>query len=142
MKAVERVGRWLVVALVALTLGCAKSDPPPDVARKLADEFYQALLAGDIDKALTYCSPKRSPEEWRAHFEYTREKLGDVVEVTYKREEVNTTLRGRFFIFDYLVKYSGGTTASETLTLFHKVDEDGTFVVSHHINAEGFRSML
>ena len=134
--------RLILFVFIALALGCAKPDPSPNVAREIADKFYQALKQKDFEQALNYYSPKRSTDEWHFHIQQSREKLGDVTSVTFKRQEVNTTLRGRFFIFDYQVEYSSGQSASEILTLFHKVDEEGTFIVSHSISAETFKSSL
>lgn len=142
LKKLGNVGRLVMVAVVLMTLGCAKSDPPPNVAREIADKFYLALQQQDIEKALTYCSPKVAAEQWRLHLEQIQKELGDVVKVKFKRQEVNTTLRGRFFIFDYQIDYSGGKSASEILTLFHKVDEDGTYVVSYTISAENYHRTL
>lgn len=142
LKKLGGVGRFAMLAMVVVTLGCAKSDPPPNVAREIADKFYLALQQQDIEKALTYCSPKVPAEQWRMLLEQLRNDLGNVVEVKFKRQEVNTTLRGRFFIFDYQVDYSGGKSVSEVLTLFHKVDEDGTYIVSYTISAEDYHRTL
>ncbi len=133
--------RLAVVVMTVMALGCAKSDPPPNVAKAKADAFYQALQQENFDEALNYCSPKRTEAEWLGILEHAREKLGTVTTVEFKRQEVNTTLRGRFFIFEYQVKYSGGTQAAETLTLFHKVDEEGTYIVSYKISADGYSSI-
>ncbi len=134
-------GPLFVVLFVMVTLGCAKSDPPPNVAKAKADAFYEALQQQKWDEALSYCSPKRTQEEWRGILEHARNRLGTVTAVQFKRQEVNTTLRGRFFIFEYQVEYSGGVQAAETLTLFHKVDEEGTYIVSYKIAADGYSSI-
>ena len=140
----QRVGLlscFVLLAAVLMGLGCAKSDPPADFAKAKADKFYEALQQQNVDEALTYCSPKRTKDEWRSVLEHARNKLGTVTSFQFKRQEVNTTLRGRFFIFEYQVEYSGGKRAAETLTLFHKVDEEGTYIVSYKISAEGYSSI-
>ena len=142
LRKLGNAGRVLMVVAMVMTLGCAKSDPPANIAKEIADKFYLALQQNDMEKALTYCSPKVSADQWRLHLDQVRKDLGDVVKVKFKRQEVNTTLRGRFFIFDYQVDYSGGKSASEILTLFHKVDEDGTYVVSYTISAENYHRTL
>jgi len=133
---------YFMVLLAALLSGCSNNEPPPADARHIADTFYAEFIAQDIDAAITHFSPKRSPDVWRSHLANINEQLGQVVSVKFNAEEINTVLRGRFFIFEFNVEYSSGTQALETMTLFHKVDEEGIFIVSHNISADGYNSLL
>lgn len=130
----------VLLATCSVMFACNSGEPPPADAKIIAENFYQALVQKDLDTAQSFLSPKRLPEEWRSKLEHAQRELGDVVSYSFRREEINTVLRGRFFIFEYQVKYSGGETAAETMTLLHKVDEEGLFIVSRVISANGFTS--
>lgn len=132
----------LLLAVVALA-GCSIGSPPGDVAQQSADGFFQAQQQQDMEKALSFYSDKRLPEEWRAHLERVRDTLGTVQSYTLKNSEVNTVLSGRFYIFDYQVSYSSGKGAKETLTLFDSVEaEDKPLIASHTISADGFTPLF
>ena len=129
--------------LVLLVSGCSMGSPDINVAQKAVDGYYQAQQQQDLDKALTFYSDKRSPEEWRAHLEHLRDSLGTVQGYSLKHTEVNTVLSGRFYIFEYQVNYSSGKGAKETLTLFDSVEaEDTPLIASHAIMAEGFNPLF
>ncbi len=133
---------YFMVLFVAALSGCSNNEPPPADAKHIADTYYAEFMAKDIDSAITHFSPKRSPDVWRSHLANINEQLGEVVSVKFNSEEINTVLRGRFFIFEYNVEYSSGKHALEIMTLFHKVNEEGIFIVSHNISADGYTSLL
>lgn len=134
---------WIMCgAVLALLSGCGSGSPEASVARKLADQFYQAQLQGNIDRALTYYSPSRTPEEWRALLDNTHRQLGELKAYHFKRQEVNTAMSGRFYVFEYNTEYANAKAVSETLTLFNKVNDKETKIVSHVITAEGFRPIM
>ena len=136
-----RVGLMSLLAL--LVTACSVGSPGVNVAQKAADGFYQAQQQKDLEKALTFYSDKRTPEEWRSHLENVRDSLGNVQSYALKHTEVNTVLIGRFYIFEYQVNYSSGKGARETLTLFDSVDENDTpLIASHIISAEGFKPLF
>jgi hypothetical protein len=129
--------------LALLVTACSIGSPETEVAQKAVDGFYQAQQQQDLEKALTFYSNKRTPEEWRSHLQHLRDALGSVQGYSLKHTEVNTVLSGRFYIFEYQVNYSSGKGAKETLTLFDSVEADDTpLIASHAIMAEGFNPLF
>lgn len=144
MKTVVVYVRLIVsIALLSLLAACSMGSPTGDVVAKEVEGFYKARQQQDIDVALGYYSNKRPAEDWQHHLEHVASQLGNVESFEKKRMEVNTVLSGRFYIFDYQVKYSSGADASETLTFFDTVKEDDKFgIVAHVISADGYRKLF
>lgn len=137
------VRSMFVAAVLFLLTACSMGSPTGDVVAKEVEGFYKARQQQDVDLALGYYSNKRPLEDWRHHLEHTVSKLGNVESYEQKGMEVNTVLSGRFYIFDYQVKYSSGTDAKETLTFFDTVKEDDKFgIVAHVISADGYRQLF
>ncbi len=144
MRAVILFVRSVGVATLMLLLSaCSIGSPTGEVVEKEVEEFYKVRQQQNVDLALGYYSNKRSAEEWRAHYEHIVSNLGHVESYRKIRMEVNTVLSGRFYIFDYQVKYISGAEAKETLTFLDTVEEDDKFgIVAHVIAAEGYRPLF
>lgn len=140
----KKIYAGVMSLLLALLIGaCSMGSPDINVAQKVVEGFYQAQQQQDLEKALTFYSSKRTPEEWRAHLQHLRDALGSVQSYSLKHTEVNTVLSGRFYIFEYQVNYSSGKGAKETLTLFDSVEVDDTpLIASHAIMADGFSPLF
>ena len=132
-----------IATLVLLLAACTIGSPTGEVVEKEVEEFFKARQQQNAELALGFYSNKRQPEEWRSHYEHLVSNLGQVE--TYKkiRMEVNTVLSGRFYIFDYQVKYTSGTDAKETITFLDTVEEGDKFgIVAHVVTAEGYRQLF
>ena len=134
---------WVVLAVCVAMAGCSIGSPDEGVARTTADAVYQAIQQGNIEGALPNFATTRAPEQWQAHLEHVEKQLGKVESFTFKLVEVNTVLSGRYYIIEYLVGYSSGKTAHETLTLFDSVETgDMPLIVSHVISADGYKPLF
>jgi len=134
----------LSVAWMLLS-GCSIGSPGASEIAKLADQFYHDEQAGDLDKVLSYYAVDgaRTPDQWRLELEHVQKELGKVATYKLTNSEINTTLRGRFYIFEYQVTYDSGKQAKETVSFFDTVEpDDKTVIVSHAISAEGFRPLF
>ena len=132
-----------VATLVLLLAACSIGSPTGEVVAKEAEAFYKARQQQNLDLTLGYYSNKRSLEDWRTHVEHAVSNLGQVESFRKIRMEVNTVLSGRFYIFDYQVKYSSGTEAKETLTFMDTVEEGDKFgIVVHVISADGYKQLF
>lgn len=132
----------LAIAIVALSSACSIKSPPLDAAQTVAEQFFAARMAGDTATALSHYSTKRPAETWQAHLDHIESSLGTLLSSELKGTEVNTVLSGRYYIFDYTTRYSGGANARETLTIFNKVDEEQTTIVAHDVSADGFQPLF
>ncbi len=132
-----------VVTLMLFLAACSIGSPTGEVVEKEAEEFYKARQQQNVDLALGYYSNKRSSEDWRSHYEHIVSNLGHVESFRKIRMEVNTVLSGRFYIFDYQVKYNSGAEAKETLTFLDTVEEGDKFgIVAHVISADDYRPLF
>lgn len=132
-----------VVTLMLLLAACTIGSPTGEVVEKEAEAFYKARQQQNAELALGFYSNTRSAEDWRSHYEHTISSLGQVESFRKIRIEVNTVLSGRFYIFDYQVKYKSGADAKETLTFLDTVEEDDKFgIVAHVITADGYRQLF
>ena len=141
MKSAVLFARSGVVAIFIFMLAaCSIGSPTGEVVEKEVEGFYKARQEQNVDLVLGYYSNKRSAEEWQTHVEHVASSLGQVESFRKIRMEVNTVLSGRFYIFDYQVKYTSGKDALETVTFFDTVKEDDKFgIVAHVISADGYR---
>ncbi len=131
------------VVFLLLLVGCSIGSPAGDVVEKEVDNFFKARQQQDVDAVLAYYSTKRSPEEWRSGYEDVLSNLGHVESYRKIRVEVNTVLSGRFYIFDYQVKYKSGIEAKETLTLFDTIEKDDAFsIVAHVVIADSYQKVF
>jgi len=142
-SAVLSIRSVFVVTLMLLLAACTIGSPTGEVVEKEAEAFYKARQQQNADLALGFYSNTRSAEDWRSHYEHAVLNLGQVESFRKIRMEVNTVLSGRFYIFDYQVKYTSGTEAKETLTFLDTVEEDDKFgIVAHVIAADGYRQLF
>jgi len=133
----------IVAAFILMLAACSIGSPTGEVVEKEVEGFYKARQEQNVDLVLGYFSNTRSAEEWRSHVEHVTSSLGQVESFRKIRLEVNTVLSGRFYIFDYQVKYTSGKDALETITFFDTVKEDDKFgIVSHVISVDGYRQLL
>jgi len=132
-----------IVIIMLLMAACTIGSPTGEVVEKEVEGFFKARQQQSTDLALGFYSNKRSAEEWRSHYEHVESNLGHVESFRKIRMEVNTVLSGRFYIFDYQVKYKSGAEAKETLTFLDTVEEDDKFgIVAHVITADGYRQLF
>lgn len=123
------------VGVVSLLLtACGSGNPDANVAQQVVDQFYQAQIQQNDAKAVTFFSSKKSPDECKAHLQQVRQQLGQLKSYHIKHDEVNTVLRGRYYIFDVQTEYVPGGIAAETVTVFNEVGSDETSIVSQTIN--------
>jgi len=132
-----------VAVFVCLLAACSIGSPTGEAVQKEAEAFYQARQQQNVDLALSYYSKNRLTEEWRTHYEHVISNLGQVESFKQIRMEVNTVLSGRFYIFEYQVKYSLGADVKETLTFFDSVEEEDKLgIVAHVISADGYQQLF
>ena len=132
-----------IVTLMLFLAACSIGSPGGEIVEKEVEKFFQARQQHNEDLALGFYSNKRQPEEWRNHYEDLVSKLGYVESYRKIRMEVNTVLSGRFYIFDYQVKYTSGAEARETVTLLDKVEEGDRFgIVAHVIISDGYQKIF
>ncbi len=132
-----------VVTLILFLAACSIGSPTGEVVEKEVEKFFKARQQQDIEAVLGYYSNKRSPEEWRDRYKDLVSKLGSVESYKKIRLEVNTVLSGRFYIFDYQVKYTTGAEARETLTFLDTVEDGDKFsIVAHVIISDDYQKIF
>ena len=137
-----RLSQVIIIIIATALSACGANSPSQEIANTIAEQFYQARLAGDQAAALSHYTPQRPAETWQAHLDHIESSLGALQRYELKRSEVNTVFSGRYYIFDYTTHYSSGATARETLTIFNKVGEEETTIVAHDVSADGFKPLL
>ncbi|MBI3773125.1 MAG: hypothetical protein HY272_10560 [Gammaproteobacteria bacterium] len=126
----------LAGTLAALLAACGSGNPDANVAQKVVEEFYQAQLSKDDNKVLGLYSSKRALDERKSYVEQQHKTLGQLKSYHIKRNEVNTVLRGRYYIFDIQAEYDQAGVVQETLTIFNEVGSEETSIVGHNISSE------
>ncbi|MFC1749692.1 hypothetical protein ACFL2V_12900 [Pseudomonadota bacterium] len=134
--------RIAVVVFMMFALQACSDLPPKEVAEQIAVDYYHALAQGDTSRALHMFSRKQRPGKWAEHLKVTREALGKPTAYQLKSVVTNSPYRGRFYTLDFNAKYSGGQTASETLTLYNNGDDQRVVIVSHQVVSQSFKSPL
>lgn len=123
------------VGLMAMLLAaCGSGNPDANVAQNIINQFYQARIQKNEVKAAEFYSSKHLPEERKAYLEQLKKELGQVKSYHIKREEVNTVLRGRFYIYDVQVEYDLAGAVTETLTVFNEVGSNETLIVAQSVS--------
>jgi hypothetical protein len=121
-----------VVAI--LVTACGSGNPEAIVAKNVVDQFYRARIQKDDVKTAQFYSSNHSSEDRKDYLERIFKELGKVKSYHIKREEINTVLRGRFYIYDVQVEYAPAGIAAETVTVFNEVGSKETKIVAHNIN--------
>lgn len=127
----------LIAMMLALS-ACDVGSPDESVTDEIVEAYFQAMIAGDLDKAATFFSTQRTPEEWHFHLQDLQQQMGAIQSYKVKEPEINTMLRGRLYTYDVSVQYANGG-AAEVVSLFNAVDSDETSIVSHTISADSYR---
>lgn len=129
----------LAGVFMALLVACGSGNPDTNVAQQVVEDFYQAHLSKDDNKVLGLYSSKRSLDERKSYVEQLHKTLGQLKSYRIKRNEVNTVLRGRYYIFDIQAEYDQVGLVQETLTIFNEVGSKETAIVAHNISGEKVR---
>lgn len=116
-----------------LVTACGSGNPDGDVARNIVDQFYQARIQKDDAKTAQFYSSSHSAEERKDYLDRIFKEFGKVKSYHIKREEINTVLRGRFYIYDVQVEYAPAGIAAETITVFNEVGSKETKIVAHNV---------
>lgn len=126
----------LVGVFAALLVACGSGNPETNVAQQIVEDFYQAQLNKDDNKVLGLYSSKHTLEERKSFVEQLHKTLGQLKNYRIKRNEVNTVLRGRYYIFDIQAEYDQAGLVQETLTIFNEVGSKETAIVAHNVSGE------
>ena len=129
---------WLLLISMSL-FSVACSGPPgvgPKTAAKTGEAFFEAIKAGNFEKALDHYSDKffemRPRDKWMDNLKSIEKKAGAIQSYAINDLQSDTRFSGKFFIFTYRVIRSNGTTW-ETLTMRNPVDSTEVELIGHKI---------
>ncbi len=109
----------MVPLLCALLMSCSNPNNTLTSAKKVADNFYQAVKENDFKKAASYFqdTPNDPRGRWLDELSRNQKTLGNLESYKLVDKEVDTVYSGTRYILVYRTKYAK-REASETLIAF------------------------
>jgi hypothetical protein len=139
---------FTMILCMACLFGCeSKKDIYPE-AKALADKYFIAALAGNIQNAMTYYDERffeeRSPEEWAEMVSGTWEKIGLPFEYNLDFAEMTVAVSGTEVVLTYAVGYLGGrefdeNPGIETLVFFKPTTGGPIKLIGHKFSNNAVR---
>jgi len=134
------------IALLALlfSAGCTQHASVASVD-PLAKEYFDALQAGDLDKAMSMYAEDfftRFPREtWRQKLQRLITDLGPIKSYSFRNKQADSRYSGKFYIYQYDTIHQRDDKeqrAKHTITFIQSVDSADIKLVGHRIVAPGF----
>jgi len=135
-----RVSVWIGL----LAAACYSVSALPE-AKADAAEYFAALQAGDVDRALSLHHPaiyaETPREEWPALLAQLHARLGDLQDTRLVERKAFFGIKsagiGTYLTLSYAVRYTRATTG-ETLVLFQSSGGERPRIVSHRLDSTTF----
>jgi NAD-dependent SIR2 family protein deacetylase len=111
----------------------------------LAEEYFEALKEGNLDKAMDMYSEdffERFPKEiWREKLQRLSANLGPIKAYSFRNKQADSRYSGKFYIYQYdTIHESDGKEkrAKHTITFIQPIDRPEIKIAGHMIKAQGF----
>lgn len=121
------------MAITLLMTACMNSQPVTSAADAagIIQQYYQAQQAGQLEQAAALFAPE-SRQRWLAFLQDAEQQRGTVQQFVIEAVEPNTVYSGKFYLA--IVRVTGSKAeATESVTLFDKLDQAETYLVSHKL---------
>jgi len=118
-----------VFAALLLLAGCSVPAPTTREAVQYAQQYYDAVKAGDLDKAVRFLGGEKPAEAWRADLQDTLRQHGALQEYKLVRADMNTIYSGTLYVVEARVHYAKGIV-NEVMTLREPVNGGELQIVS------------
>ncbi len=134
----------VLIIVMLLSAGCGQYASVSSVD-PLAKEYFEALQAGDLDKAMSMYSEDffaSFPREvWLQKLKRLTAELGPIKAYSFRNKQADSRFSGKFYIYQYdTIHESGGKEkrAKHTITFIQPVNSTEIKLVGHMIKAQGF----
>lgn len=120
-----------IVLLLAACTTSQQGDGSQAEAKRIYEQYFAAIQAGDIDRAAALYPLEEQPR-WREFLQQAAAQRGAMMSYSLDGIEENTVFSGKFYLFNVSTN-NANFDAGEIVTLFKKLDEDRMHVVAHKI---------
>ena len=134
----------VLLILLSFSTGCTQHASVASVD-PLAKEYFEALQAGDLEKAMSMYSEDfftRFPREtWREKLQRLITGLGPIKSYSFRNKQADSRYSGKFYIYQYDTIHQRDDKeqrAKHTITFIQPVDNADIKLVGHRIIAPGF----
>jgi hypothetical protein len=121
------------LAVVAITISsCTTKEESDSGAVALVERYLLAQKSGD-EQTLKAMFPSDAADKWQAIYQETLARRGQLNDYVIESVEPNTVFSGKYFL---VTAHVIGATAetTEMITVFYKLADKKTYIVSHKIN--------